>query len=97
MKAMPHVWVSSVNGDLLHATEIRQINVSGGLHAVLVGGSQFVLAETGTAQVSGPVALKLVAAIEAAEVCGGASVLRVVHEDDEWTVATEQLGSSRES
>ena len=88
---MPNVWVSSIDGDLLRASEIRQITISDGLHAVLIGGSQFVLAETGGPQVSGPIAQHLVAAIGAAEAHGDASVVQVLREGDEWRVHTEQF------
>ena len=44
---MTCVWVTSTDGDLLRADQIRQVNVVDGLRAVLIGGSQFLLARTG--------------------------------------------------
>ena len=89
---MNHVWVRTVDGDLLRASLIRQINTEGGLRAILTAGSQFMLAETSVRQTADEIALRLVAAIAAAEAHVDACVLGVVtDEHDNWAVTATVL------
>jgi len=86
---MSHVWVTSTEGDLLRADQIRQLNTVEGLHAVLIGGSQFLLAEIDRRQECTAVARQLSAAIATAETEDGWAQITVVHSGPGWTVEVE--------
>jgi len=42
---MSDVWIRTTDGDLIRADEVRQITSGDGLRVVLVGGSQFMVAD----------------------------------------------------
>lgn len=86
---MSHVWVTSADGDLLRADQIRQLNSVDGLHAVLIGGSQFLLAEVDGRQKCAAAARELSAAIATAEARDQWAQLAVVREGPGWTVQVE--------
>lgn len=86
---MSHVWVTSADGDLLRADQIRQLNTVDGLHAVLIGGSQFLLAEVDGRQNCAAVARELSAAIATAEAPDRWAEITVVREGPGWTVEVE--------
>jgi hypothetical protein len=92
---MSHVWVTSTNGDLLRADQIRQLNTTEGLRAVLIGGSQFLLAEVGGRQECMTVARELTAAIATAETQEQWAEIAVVHGGPGWTVEVESTPSTR--
>ena len=93
---MNHVWVQTVDGDLIRASAIRQINANGALRAILVGGSQFLLAEPADREQAPHLALELTAAIAAADECPGAFVIGVAHGSDEWAVTTQAVSAVAE-
>jgi hypothetical protein len=83
---MSHVWVASTDGDLLRADQIRQLNIVEGVRAVLVGGSQFLLAEIDGRQEGMAVARELTAAIATAETRDQWAEITIVHGEAGWTV-----------
>lgn len=83
---MSHVWVTSANGDLLRADQIRQLNTVEGLRAVLIGGSQFLLAEIDGRQRCAAVARELSAAIATAERHDQWAEITIVRDGPGWTV-----------
>lgn len=86
---MSHVWVTSIDGDLLRADQIRQLNTVEGLRVVLVGGSQFLLAEIDGRQECTAVARELTAAIATAEIREQSAEIAVVRRGPGWTVKVE--------
>jgi hypothetical protein len=92
---MSHVWVTSSDGDLLRADQIRQLNTVEGLRAVLVGGNQFLLAEIDGRQECRAVARRLSAAIAAADVREEWAEITIVREGPDWTVEVETTPSAR--
>ena len=91
---MSHVWVTSANGDLLRADQIRQLNTVEGLRAVLVGGSQFLIAEIDGRRECAAAARELSAAIATADARGQWAEIAVVHEGPSWTIEVESMASS---
>ena len=83
---MSHVWVACTDGDLLRADQIRQLNTAEGLRAVLVGGSQFLLAEIDGRPECTTVARELMAAIAMAETRDQWAEIAVVRRGPGWTV-----------
>jgi hypothetical protein len=83
---MSHVWVTSIDGDLVRADQIRQLNTAEGLRAVLVGGSQFLLAEIDGRQACAAAARELTAAIATAETRDLWAEIAVVRSGPGWTV-----------
>ena len=83
---MSHVWVTASDGDLLRADQIRQLNSMEGLRAVLIGGSQFLLAEIETRQECMAVARELSAAIATAEAQDRWAEIAITHDGPGWTV-----------
>ena len=88
---MTHVWVRTIDGDLIRASTIRQINTDGGLRAILNAGSQFILAPTADREAADRAALELVAALALGEGRAQASVIEVACEDDQVIVSTRLL------
>lgn len=88
---MSHVWVTSTDGDLLRADQIRQVNVVDGLRAVLIGGNQFVLADVDSRQESTALARDLTSAIAEAEARGHWAEIGVVRGDQGWSVEVKSL------
>lgn len=86
---MSHAWVTSGNGDLLRADQIRQLNTAEGLRAVLVGGDQFLLAEIGDRKACATVARELTAAIATAEDEEEWAQIAVKRNGPGWTVKVE--------
>lgn len=86
---MSHVWVTTVDGDLLRADQIRQLNTVDSLHAVLIGGSQFLLAEIDGRRECTAVARELAATIATAETRDQWAEVAVVCEGPGWTVKVE--------
>lgn len=91
---MSHVWVTSSDGDLLRADQIRQLNTVKGLHAVLIGGNQFLLAEIDGRRECRTVARQLSAAIATADVREDWAEITVVHSGPGWTVEVESAAST---
>ena len=81
------IWIRTVDGDLLRADEVRQITGVDGLHAVLVGGSQFLVAEVEGRAWCDAVARDLTAAIADARAQRGAVLISVERDGQAWTVA----------
>jgi hypothetical protein len=94
---MSHVWVTSTNGDLLRADQIRQLNTAEGLRAVLVGGSQFLLAAIDDREACMRVARELTAAIATAETQEQWAEIVIVHGGPAWTVEVESTPGARAS
>jgi hypothetical protein len=86
---MSHVWVTSADGDLLRADQIRQLNTVEGLRAVLIGGSQFLLADIDTRQECVEAARELSAAIATAENRDEWAEITVVSGGPGWTVEVD--------
>lgn len=84
---MSDVWIRTLDGDLLRADEIRQITGVDGLHVVLVGGSQFLVADVEGRAWCEAVADNLVAAIAVARSDPSAVLISVERDGDDWTVA----------
>jgi len=92
---MSHIWVTSTDGDLLRADQIRQLNTVDGLRAVLVGGSQFLLAEIDGRQECTAVARELTAAIARAETQEQWAEVTVVRDGPAWTVEVASAPSAQ--
>lgn len=92
---MSHVWVTSTDGDLLRADQIRQLNTVEGLRAVLIGGSQFLLAEIEGRQEGMAAARELSAAIATAESRDEWAEITVVGGRPGWTVEVESTPRPR--
>ena len=91
---MSHVWVSTMEGDLLRADQIRQINVIEGLRAVLQGGNQFLIAEIEDRAACAAAARELAAAIAEGDAWTHAVEIKVLDDGGRWTV---DLRSMRDS
>ena len=83
---MAHVWISTPDGDLLRADQIRQINVVEGLRAVTMSGSQFLVADVAGRESAMAAARDLAGAIAEADTWSGAAEIDVVREGTEWKV-----------
>ena len=84
---MSDVWIRTLDGDLLRADEVRQITGVDGLRVVLVGGSQFLVADVQGRGQSEGVARELATAIANARSERGAVVITVERENESWTVS----------
>jgi hypothetical protein len=88
---MSHVWVRTVDGDLLRADQIRQITVVEGLHAVAVGGNQFLIAEIENRAASAAAARELTAAIAEGAGWSHAIEVAVVAKGADWLVELRSM------
>ncbi|GAA2008877.1 hypothetical protein [Catenulispora subtropica] len=83
---MTHVWITTADGDLLRADQIRQINVVEGLRVVTRSGSQFLVADVEGRQAALTAARELASAIAEADTWSWAAELDVVSDGTGWTV-----------
>jgi hypothetical protein len=81
-----HVWISTTDGDLLRADQIRQINVVEGLRVVTTSGSQFLVADIEGRQAALAAARALASAIAEADAWSWAAEIDVVSDGGGWTV-----------
>jgi hypothetical protein len=87
---MSDVWIRTTDGDLIRADEVRQITSGDGLRVVLVGGSQFMVADVEPRAEADTAAQDLAAAMSEARRFQEAVLLSVVKEQ-EWVVTTLPL------
>jgi hypothetical protein len=80
------VWISTSDGDLLRADQVRQITVVGGLRVVTTSGSRFLVAEIKGRKAATATARALAAALAAADTRSGAAQIDVVREGSDWKV-----------
>lgn len=92
---MNHAWISTVDGDLLRADQIRQINSVEGVRAVTVGGSQYLVAEVEGRQASLAVARGLACAIAEADTWSGAAEIDIVNDGADWKVRLRPMPEHR--
>lgn len=83
---MTHVWISTSDGDLLRADQVRQINVVEGLRVVTTSGSQFLLAKVEGRQATLAAARALATAIADGATSSHAAQIDVVREEAGWKV-----------
>lgn len=83
---MAHTWISTADGDLLRADQIRQITIVEGLRAVTAAGSQFLIAEINGREATLTAARALAAAIAEADARSHATEIDVVRDERAWTV-----------
>jgi hypothetical protein len=83
---MTHVWISTSDGDLLRADQVRQINVVGGLRVVTISGSQFLLAKVEGHKATAAAARALATAIADGAASSHAAEIDIVREGADWKV-----------
>ncbi|MBS2548592.1 hypothetical protein KGQ19_17125 [Catenulispora sp. NL8] len=83
---MTHVWISTSDGDLLRADQVRQINVVEGLRVVTTSGSQFLLAKVEGREPTLAAARALATAIADGATSSHAAQIDVVREEAGWKV-----------
>lgn len=81
-----HVWITTADGDLLRADQIRQITVVEGLRVVTTSGSQFPIADVQGRPATVTAARELASAIAEADTWSWAAEIDVVSGADGWTV-----------
>lgn len=91
---MTHIWISTTDGDLLRADQIRQINVVEGLRVVTTSGSQFLVAEIESRQATMTAARELTRAIAEADGWSHAAEIDVVREGSAWTVRLTAMAAT---
>lgn len=94
-----HVWITTSDGDLLRANQIRQINTVEGLRVVTTSGSQFLIADIESRQAALAAARDLASAISEADAWSWAAEIDVVSDGADWTVravAMRDAGKSQE-
>jgi hypothetical protein len=92
---MYHAWITTLDGDLLRADRIRQINSVEGVRVVTTGGSQFLVAEVEGRQAAMAVARGLTCAIAEADSWSCASEISVVRDGDGWNVRLRPMPQLR--
>ncbi|NUP46612.1 MAG: hypothetical protein HOW97_04770 [Catenulispora sp.] len=91
---MSHVWITTSDGDLLRADQIRQINVVEGLRVVTTSGSQFLVADIEGRQAALTAARDLASAMAEAETWPWAAEIDVVSDGGGWTVRAVAMGDA---
>lgn len=96
---MTHVWITTADGDLLRADQIRQINVVEGLRVVTTSGSQFLIADIEGRQAALAAARDLASAMSEAQAWSWACEIDVVRDGGTWqvrAVAMRDAGKPRQ-
>ncbi|MEY9932636.1 hypothetical protein ABH926_007287 [Catenulispora sp. GP43] len=83
---MTHVWISTSEGDLLRADQVRQINLVEGLRVVTTSGSQFLLAEVQGHEATLAAARALATAMADAAASSHAAEIDISREGVGWKV-----------
>jgi hypothetical protein len=88
---MSHTWIQIVDGSLLRADDIRQINVADGLHAVLASGGVALVADVEDRADCVALAKDLAAAMAGAHPSETAMAISVERTVEGWSVNIEPL------